>query len=305
MEFLFLLLVLSPLAALFSGGDGDPVVEPDDDGHVDQNFNADNAMNAEEGKDNALLAGGGDDTVSGADGRDVLAGQAGDDAMSGGDNGDFVLGGAGNDTLYGNSGADLLVGGAGNDQMAGGVGNDVMFSNAGADLMLGGEGDDLLVGLDVDGALTGSISDIITPKLEADMGKFLGDTFGSNLGANQSDLIIADLKSTGAPGSDELRGGTGQDHLIGDAGDTLIGGAGDDRFTVVNGPGDAVVISGFDPAVEDIRIMVANTETGALTFADVPGGVELRIGGSAVAFLNGATASDLNPAQFVVERLAA
>lgn len=310
MEVLLLLLVLSPLAALFSGGDTtddggeNPGGPTEADGLVQQRFDADSEMTAQDGNENVLLAGAGDDTLDGGDGRDVMVGQAGNDVMTGGDNGDFLLGGAGDDEVYGNSGNDLLVGGGGNDSMAGGEGNDTLFASAGSDRMLGGDGNDVLVGLDVDGGLTRA-SSIITPAFEADMNKFLDDNFGTKLGGNQSDLVIADLKSTGAVGSDELRGGLGNDSLIGDAGDTLVGGAADDSFSVVDGVGGPVVISDFDPAMEDIRILVANNVMGSLTMANVTAGVELRVGANVVAVLNETTMAELGQAQIRLVRVAA
>src|SRR5262245_46788018 len=55
-----------------------------------------------------LLAGAGNDVVTGGSGGDQLAGQEGDDTL---------LGKGGNDTLFGGIGNDVLTGGDGDDQM--------------------------------------------------------------------------------------------------------------------------------------------------------------------------------------------
>ncbi|CAM5192788.1 hypothetical protein CDEN61S_02571 [Castellaniella denitrificans] len=58
---------------------------------------------------------GGDDTLSGGKGDDILFGQGGNDHLYGGQGEDVLYGGAGNDHLYGGAGSDTLIGGAGND----------------------------------------------------------------------------------------------------------------------------------------------------------------------------------------------
>lgn len=66
----------------------------------------------------------GDDTLTGADGADLLYGLGGDDLLSGGRN---------NDRLYGALGDDRLSGGAGNDKLYGGAGLDTLTGSTGRD----------------------------------------------------------------------------------------------------------------------------------------------------------------------------
>jgi Ca2+-binding RTX toxin-like protein len=72
--------------------------------------------------------GGGNDTVLGFSGADVLRGGGGDDDLSGRAGNDVLRGGAGNDTLTGGAGNDTLDGGAGADVLvfADGFGADVL-----------------------------------------------------------------------------------------------------------------------------------------------------------------------------------
>lgn len=89
---------------------------------------------------------GGNDTLIGGLGADILRGGAGNDQLFGGAGADLLLGEAGNDTLDGGDGDDTLDGGEGNDQLMGGAGRDLLSGGAGNDLLNGGDGDDTLQG---------------------------------------------------------------------------------------------------------------------------------------------------------------
>lgn len=111
-----------------------------------------------------VLAGHGDDTVSGGTGSDVIVAGAGDDDVTGGRGGDRVFGGAGQDyldgqggddlvdggdgkdTVYGLDGRDTLSGGSGDDYVEGGTGADVVSGGAGEDAVSGGTGEDTVLG---------------------------------------------------------------------------------------------------------------------------------------------------------------
>ena len=56
-----------------------------------------------------------------------------------------IIGGGGNDTLIGDSGKNILSGGQGNDSLLGGGGNDVIIAGTGRDTIDGGSGTDVLV----------------------------------------------------------------------------------------------------------------------------------------------------------------
>lgn len=70
---------------------------------------------------------GGNDTINGGDGNDVIFGQGGKDTIHGDNNDDYIDGGSGNDTLFGDAGNDTLIGGVGTDTLNGGAGNDTMI----------------------------------------------------------------------------------------------------------------------------------------------------------------------------------
>ena len=70
----------------------------------------------------SVIAGSGNDTITGSTYNDVLSGGAGNDIINGGD---------GNDSINGGAGADTLTGGSGNDTLTGGDGNDLFIYSSG------------------------------------------------------------------------------------------------------------------------------------------------------------------------------
>ena len=93
---------------------------------------------------NDISGGEGADTAFGGLGDDTINGDAGDDMLHGGLNDDQVDGGIGDDTVAGNFGNDVVYGGDGDDDLRGGAGNDSLFGGDGADTMKGMAGDDVL-----------------------------------------------------------------------------------------------------------------------------------------------------------------
>lgn len=89
-----------------------------------------------------LLGRQGDDRVVGHAGTDILWGGVGQDSLSGGADEDWLGGQLGNDTLDGGDGADRLHARLGNDVLLGGAGDDVLVGGEDADTMSGGEGAD-------------------------------------------------------------------------------------------------------------------------------------------------------------------
>jgi Ca2+-binding RTX toxin-like protein len=160
-------------------------------------------------------------------------------------------GGEGNDTITGTSSADIISGRGGNDRIEGRAGDDSVTAGAGNDTVSGGDGDDRLFGGEV-------------------RSNELSDTFGNNvlLGDGGNDYIVANIDVTangyGTPLQDdrqELRGGTGNDTLIGvsangqfhgDTGNdsfhgfaaTVSGGEGNDSFVVTQTLGATNVVDG-------------------------------------------------------------
>ncbi len=178
------------------------------------------------------------DTINGNGGNDRIFGRKGDDALKGGPGNDWINGGSGDDQisgdannagdrtsfdrLFGSAGNDTINGGDSRDRVYGGSGNDTSNGENGHDLMAGGTGDD------------------------------------TQHGGNGNDRIFANLgqdTSYGDAGNDDLwalaRGdvrGAGVDQV----GDTLDGGAGDDRFHTRDGEVDRVTCGdGNDTALLD------------------------------------------------------
>ena len=84
----------------------------------------------------------GDDTFSGNNVVNVMAGLLGKDEMRGDKGGDFLCGAVGDDKLYGEVGNDKIEGFEGNDEMHGGPGDDRLYGGAGNDHLYGETGKD-------------------------------------------------------------------------------------------------------------------------------------------------------------------
>ncbi|MGL5508316.1 MAG: calcium-binding protein, partial [Microcoleaceae cyanobacterium] len=105
------------------------------------------------GKGNDILEGGdgqdtqkggkGDDIADSGDGDDIAEGNRGQDTLLGGAGNDTIFGGKGFDSIDGGEGNDYIDGGRGNDTVTGGTGNDTVFLSADNDLITGGEGTDV------------------------------------------------------------------------------------------------------------------------------------------------------------------
>lgn len=72
-------------------------------------------LNSDEGSDDTIHGGAGDDQVFAAGGEDSITGGDGDDTLFAGGGDDVARGGAGNDEIYGGAGDDTLYGGDGAD----------------------------------------------------------------------------------------------------------------------------------------------------------------------------------------------
>ncbi|WP_233253436.1 CAP domain-containing protein [Paracoccus binzhouensis] len=153
-------------------------------------------------KNDAAMAGNGNDWMDGKGGHDTLNGAAGNDRILGGDGFDSLFGGLGRDTLQGGNGNDTLAGADGNDQLRGEVGNDQLRGGTGQDSILGGLGADLLDG--------GAGHDWLRGEVGNDR----------LLGGDGSDTLH------GGYGNDLLNGGAGADAFVfqdGHGADTING----------------------------------------------------------------------------------
>lgn len=144
----------------------------------------------------------------------------------------------GNDTMYGGAGDDIMHGELGNDVMYGGDGNDQMFGELGNDLMDGGNGNDCMLG--DDGTIVGSIfsgTSQTTLTIPSNKVSAVVDVKGTidwfvnllNAAAGGNDTILGGL------GNDVIHGGAGNDITLGDEGTisatgvvSLIAGGGND-----------------------------------------------------------------------------
>ncbi len=145
---------------------------------------------------------------------DVLAG-SGNDVLTGDGNDNFLSGGGGNDTIDGKAGADILLGGDGNDTINGGDDRDLVFGGAGADSLVGGAGEDILVNgtttFDADGAAldalhtywkrTDLLFDARVQQLKAGLA---GQINGVTVPALTNTTILDDSNSDSLTGNEDL-----------------------------------------------------------------------------------------------------
>ena len=226
---------------------------------------------ARDGNSPLLLdAGDGDDelslSLSGA-GADLLAGD-GDDKITGGDGDDTLHGDGGRDELRGGRGRDILIDGDGqqpgivpvaarpidSDVIDGGAGPDaVTYLNrlqaVTVDLASGSGGEagegDRLTGIEAVAGGAGDDTLLGTSKPNALAGNAGNDTIDGRGG--DDDLSFGEIIAFGLDGgfgNDTVAGGTGDDDVRGGEGtDSLSGGSGNDAVTS-SGGGDAVDCGG-------------------------------------------------------------
>ncbi len=246
--------------------------------------------------DDWMMAGGGNDTVTGSSGNDTIFGGTGNDTLAGGSDNDLLAGGAGNDTLAGGDGDDSLTGGAGSDtyQFGLGGGQDVisekLFALDDAQLQSGigpiyvvGDGDAPL-GTDTDtlafqaGVLeadvraTRSGNDLKLTIVSTDDSVTVKDYFANGVttieriqfasGASWTATSVRTKVLAPTSGDDEITGYLSGDRLNGLAGDdTLDGREGND--TLNGGAGDDTLTggTGSDRFVLDVAPGEGNTDT--------------------------------------------
>ena len=234
-------------------------------------------LNGGEGND-ILFGGAGGDTLNGGEGNDQMSGDsgedkmfggAGDDDMSGGLGDDYLQGGEGQNTMDGGLGDDRLKGGDEADEISGGDGNDTVWASGGDDTVDGGAGADTLAGGDGNDTIDGGQDD---------------DKLSGNAGNDRLDGGAGNDLLQGGTGNDALEGGAGEDKLVGGAGsDTIEGGAGNDHiwggnwtadnasdtFVYAKGGGrdtihdfetehDQIDLSAYDLSFEDIQSRMVN-----------------------------------------------
>ncbi|PPR60960.1 MAG: hypothetical protein CFH10_01325, partial [Alphaproteobacteria bacterium MarineAlpha4_Bin2] len=206
---------------VLAGGEGlDTITFTDVASDLTVDLAAGTAESAESGSDSvkdveAVIAGAGDDTLTGNDEANFLTGAAGQDTIDGAGGDDVIDGGVGDDILAGGDGIDTIDGGDGDDTISGGAGNDILD---------GGEGVDTL------------------SFAESDAGVLVDLSSNTATGADIGDDTISNFQN--------VIGGSGDDLLIGDEGDNrLSGGAGDNVYRVSDG-NDVIVAGGGTDTLE-------------------------------------------------------
>ena len=240
-------------------------------------------------RDETFVPGDGDDSVTGGGGADTFDASACPSPMrvdlargtSKGQGSDALVGistvltGAGNDTLNGGPGNDTLNGGPGNDVLSGAAGDDTLIPGLGQDELQGGPGQDTW---DADSAAQDVAVDV-------------GEGVATGLGRD----TLADVEN--------VKGGLGDDILIGDAAaNTISGGPGNDLIsagagddTIIEGAGDDTVDAGKGTDTLDARAAVAgqsiNLATGVASGqgSDSLSGFENVLGGPGDDTLTGDT----------------
>ncbi|MCW5750302.1 MAG: FecR domain-containing protein [Alphaproteobacteria bacterium] len=214
----------------------------------------------------AVMAGGGDDTLIGSAeanllhgglGNDIIDGGAGNDTLDGGDgintvsfassaqgvDASLALGmatGNGNDLLsnfshiVGSSHDDRLAGDAGDNMIQGGGGHDTLVASGGNDTLDGGDGIDLV---DFSAATAGVRVFLTTPD------SVLGESDGSSEGFG-NDVLRGIEHAQGSAFDDTINGSNADNLIMGGAGDDILAGM-NGNDTLMGGEGDDVLNGGF------------------------------------------------------------
>ncbi len=169
-----------------------------------------------------------DDTITGSDDLNILAGGDGNDSILGMGDNDLIDGGIGNDTIYGGTGWDTIQGYDGNDYIYGGEGTDSIDGGDGDDTIKGGSEGDFIRGGLGDDNIDGGDNDLMAREydvasyLTATTGVFVDMVGGTAIGWDGSDTV------TGGDGSDTLlnlegiQGSIHADKLVGDNGELNV-----------------------------------------------------------------------------------
>ena len=209
-------------------------------------------MNGAATKENTLIGGAGNDSITGGTVIDSLVGNAGNDTIVGNGGDDYLSGGAGNDSLTGGTGNDSISGGDGNDTInSGSAGNDTIDGGNGANSVTTGSGDDSIT--------TGTGADTITSGAGA-------DTITSGDG---NDVI------TSGAGANVITAGAGADAVTLTAGtdvDTVFQSASESIAATANGLSATIAIGDtltFGNGVDNVQNFTAGTGGDVLAIGTV------------------------------------
>ena len=156
---------------------------------------------------------------------DVIAG-SGNDKVTGNAVANRLVGGAGNDELWGSGGDDVLEGGDDNDVLEGGLGADRLLGGAGMDTVsYSGSDEAVTVDLEAGAGKRGHAEGDVIVDVENVLGSGYGDALEGDGGANQL---------SGSGGDDVLEGGAGADLLDGGLGADTVSYSGSDEAVTVD-----------------------------------------------------------------------
>lgn len=188
-----------------------------------------------------------------------------------------IIAGAGNDTITGSQGNDVILGGEGDDTLVGGPGDDIFLvkgTMSGEDRIVGGEGFDTIRGGDTPDNFilselqaTDSVDQIdggtdffnfVSGTNADDTLNFVATEFLNIVGISGGD---GNDQIVGTNGNEIILGGAGDDTLIGANGDdTLWGGSGDDTYFFLPGAGtDTILNADSDPESSDVATFAFST----------------------------------------------
>jgi Ca2+-binding RTX toxin-like protein len=210
-----------------------------------------------------------------------------------GDGNDSVNAGAGNDSIAGFGGNDTIHGGAGVNALGGDAGNDSITAGNSFDYAYGGDGDDIInvgVGLDyIDGG--------------AGNDRWFGDLSGvTGAAAINLNLGMKPLLVDGRIGGIEsmnTKFGAGNDqialHKTSGMGDTVLGGAGNDRVTAWMGGTDSLNGNG---GARDMLVLTGTSLVNGVNLVATTGSLATGFSGSATDGTNTVTIVDFELFRF-------
>jgi Ca2+-binding RTX toxin-like protein len=259
-------------------------------------------------------------------GNDTLSGGMGDDVIFGGAFSDLIDAGEGDDVIAGDNGFANLAQGlvtqfqttntsiGDNDTIMAGGGRDVVFGGRGADLIYGDAGNDVLLG---DFGLAQFSQGSVVNTRTTDVGFGDNDTI---IGGDGDDVVL------GGHGGDSIMGSAGDDVLLGDYGvvvfsgvslvsvdstdpaaggddflsgglgrDVLIGGFGNDRL---QGDADADILFGDSASIaysqnKPVQVMSIEPGVGGNDSIIAGAGDDLAFGGAGADLITGEQGDDI------------
>ncbi|SIT15042.1 FecR domain-containing protein [Insolitispirillum peregrinum] len=223
-----------------------------------------------------------DTTVSGTTGDDLIVGYHTGQTLYGLAGKDIIFGGSGDDVLYaastrsgaestadddmdGGAGNDILYGSAGNNELDGGTGDDTLYGGAGNDTLDGGSGNDVL-----------SYSETGTQGISVNLSALswtgyatVTDQFGN------TDLVRSFETIIGSALADTFKDGSGNDVLMGGAGDDTYIWQGTGNDTISDGSGsDTLSLADLD---ENVNTLLYHDAAGNLIVDYDDGAAHLTI----------------------------